>query len=760
MDRMTPQEGHMTDSGETAHGAAPRQSAQPRRGIPRTVWFRGLVVIMALILLGFGTTSFRLGYIMLAEADGLREKAENQQLRDVVTTAGRGKIYDCNMNVLAQSSTVWKPYVTPSTIDKEDREAIAKGMSDILGIAYDKVLAKVSKTTSGYETVGSAVDIETATKLRKFIKENGFGSVIGLEESTKRYYPSNNLASTVIGFVGTDNQGLGGLEYYYDEELTGTQGRVISAKNAKGADLPFSYQKVVEAKEGHSLVLTIDEYIQHIVEKYLQQAITENKVMNRGSCIVMNVNTGEILAMATLPDYNLNEPLKIADPTAAAAIEKLTGEARSKALSEAQNAQWRNKCVSDTYEPGSVFKIITGSAALEEGTLKDTQRFYCPGYIKIADKRIRCHKSEGHGSQSVAEAFQNSCNPAFITIGQALGLKNFTSYRTAFGLDKMTGIDLPGETGSILHSYESMGPVELASESFGQSFKITPIQLITAISAAVNGGYLNSPHVVRQIVDSDGNVVKKYGTKQVRQVISSETSKQICRYLESVVSEGTGHNAYVAGYRVGGKTGTSEKLEKADSNARIASFCGIAPSNAPQIAILMLLDEPNVMFPYGGTCCAPAVGKMMEEILPYLGVAPEYTAEEAEKLEAVTPKVKGMSVSDAKKALSALELEYKIIGEGDTVKRQMPSENSTIPGGGTVVLYTDDSESAKKVKVPDFIGETIAEANQLAADAGLNIKISGSTDNATAYDQSVPKGTEVEVGTVVTVSFREIVTVE
>ena len=729
------------------------------RGVAKSILDRSFIIMLALIVAGFGGIAIRLGYIMTVDADELRSKAENQQLRYVVTTAGRGNIYDCNKNVLAKSSTVWKVFVTPSSIENDERDVIAKGLSELLGVEYDTVYEKVCKTSSYYETVGKPVDIGTATKVRQFIKENEVGSVVGLEESSKRYYPNNNLASTVIGFVGTDNQGLGGLEYYYDKELTGTKGRIISAKNAKGSDLPFSYEKVVEAKEGNSLVLTIDEYIQHIVEKYLLQAINENKVANRGSCIVMNVNTGEILAMATMPDYDLNNPFTIADEKKAKEIASLTGDERSKAISEAQQAQWRNKCISDAYEPGSVFKIITGSSALEEGTLKTSDTFYCPGYITVADRKIRCHKTEGHGSQSLANAFQNSCNPAFITIGQQLGLRNFVNYRTAYGLDKVTGIDMPGETGSILHSYESMGPVELASESFGQSFKITPIQLITAISAAVNGGYLNKPHVVKQILNSDGNVVKNFGTTQVRQVISNETSKQICQYLESVVSEGTGHNAYVAGYRVGGKTGTSEKLDSG-TNKKIASFCGIAPSDSPEVAVLMLLDEPNVPFPFGGTCCAPAVGKMMSEILPYLSVSPEYTEEEAKELESTTPNVTGKTLKDAKAAISDAELEYTVIGEGDTVLKQMPSANSTIPNGGTVVLYTDDSEQKKTAVVPDFNGMTISQANEAAENAGINIIISGSKNNATAYDQSVEKGKEVERGTVVTVSFREIVVVE
>ena len=737
--------------------------SQNKRGVAKLMAVRSLIVMLCLIFIGFGTTTVRLGYIMFFEADELSEKAENQQLRDVVTTAGRGSIYDCNMSVLAKSSTVWQPYVTPSTIDKEDREPIAKGLSALLNSDYESTFKKVSKTSSYYERISDPLEITQANKLREFIKENNYGSVIGLEETTKRYYPSNSLASTVIGFVGTDNQGLSGLEYYYDEQLTGTEGRIISAKNKQGADMPFAYEKVIDAKEGNSLVLTIDEYIQHVVEKYLNQAIKENNVQARGSCIVMNVNTGEILAMATLPDYDLNKPFTIADEKTKKEIEKLSGDEKSAAISKAQQTQWRNKCVSDTYEPGSVFKIITGSSALEEGTLSTNATFSCPGYIKIANRTIRCHKEEGHGAQSLCQAFMNSCNPAFISIGQNLGLKAFTTYRAAYGLDKITGIDLPGETTSILHSYSSMGPVELASESFGQSFKVTPIQLITAISAAVNGGYLNKPHIVKQIVDNDGNVVKNIGTTQVRQVVSEETSAQICEYLEAVVSEGTGSNSYVAGYRIGGKTGTSEKLETMDesgSTKKIASFCGIAPSDSPEIAILMLLDEPNVLFPYGGTCSAPAVGKMFAEILPYIGVTPEYTEEEAKKLETLTPEVLNKSVSDAKKLISDAGLDYTIIGSGDKVQKQMPAANSTIPKGGTVVLYTDKSTEKKQTTVPDFKGMTISEANRAATNAGINITISGATTDATAYEQEIAAGKKVEVGTIISVSFREIVTVE
>ncbi len=732
-------------------------------GLNKKLWYRAFVLLLVLVIGGFGVTTFSLGNIMLVNSDFYREKAESQQLRDTVIQAARGNIYDANMNVLATSATVWQTYVTPSSISKEEQEPIAKGLAEILEMDYEDVLKEVTADT-GYETVGSPVEKETADKIRTFISENGFGSVVGLDETTTRYYPNNNLLSTVLGFVGTDNQGLSGIEYSYDDVLTGTPGRIVAAKNAKGADLPFSYEKVVDAEAGNSLVLTIDEYIQHVVEKYLEQAVEENEVTNRGCCIVMDVNSGEVLAMATKPDYDPNEPFVIYDEATAEAISKLTGDEKSEAISTAQQSQWRNKCVSDVYEPGSVFKIITGSAALEEGTLKTSDHFSCPGYIVIGGERINCHKTQGHGGQTLKQAFMNSCNPAFITIGQNLGIAKFTEYREAFGLESLTGIDLPGESAPIYHEESSMGVVELASESFGQTFKITPIQLITAISAAVNGGYLYKPHVVKQILDSDNNIVENIEETVVRQVISEETSAIICDNLEAVVSEGTGKNAYVAGYRIGGKTGTSQKIDTQDEQGNIrkyiASFCAIAPADDPQIAVLMLLDEPNVPNPYGGTLVAPFVGKISEEILPYLGVTPQYTEEEAESLSTTTPDVMGKSLSEAKSAIAEAGLTARVIGEGDSVVRQVPGASSSIPKGGTVVIYTDNAEEQKATTVPNFEGMTVSEANEAAVNAGLNIIIEGSTTNSTAYSQSIEKDTQVETGTVVTVGFRETVTVQ
>lgn len=740
------------------------------KGPSKSVWFRALVVLLVFTVLGFGATGFGLVNTIFIHGEEYAKLAEQQQLQDIVTKAKRGDIYDRNKNKLATSATVWQIYATPSSMDDSKKPEIAENLAKIMSLEVDKVKEYLSNNVS-YQNIGKPVEQEVAAKVREYISESKLGAVIGLSETSERYYPNDNLASTVLGFVGTDNQGLGGVESQYDSVLTGTEGRVIAAKTPAGAELPFSYEKVVEAEEGNSLVLTIDEYIQSVVEKYLDENVEQNDVNNRAACIVMDVNSAEILAMATKPDFNPNEPFTITlQDEVDKDIQKLkekgeyTEEKEDEIRSLALQDQWRNKAVSETYEPGSVFKIITGSAALEEKTLSDSDTFSCPGYIKIADRTYKCAKREGHGHQSLAQAFMNSCNPAFITIGQRLGAENFAKYRKSFGLEDKTGIDLPGETSSISHNTTTMSQVELASESFGQTLRITPLQMITSISAAVNGGYVYKPHIVKQIQNSDGNVVENIEPTLVRQVISEETSEAMCKYLEGVVSEGTGKNAYIPGYRIGGKTGTAGKTDTGseDENVKkyVCSFAGIAPADDPEIAILMIIDEPGVASPYGGTLVAPSVGKMFEEILPYLGVSPSYTDSEAKDLAVSTPNVVKLSTEEAKAKIEESGLECSIIGDGKTVEAQSPSGASTIPAGGKVILYTDSKEKQRKVKVPDFTGLTVSQANQVATNAGLNMYINGNTTDSTAYSQSVEAGKTVEEGTVVTVSFREIVNVE
>lgn len=729
-------------------------------GSTKSMWYRMIAILVVITIGFFGWASWNLLSIMIFNGDHYKALAAEQQLQDTVLTAKRGNIFDRNGETLATSATAWTVYITPQDIktDKE-RTTIASGLSEILSLDYETVLAKTKKSTY-YEKIAGAIEKTTADQVRSFISENELGAIVGLDETTKRYYPNDNLASAVLGFVGTDNQGLSGLESYYDEQLRGVAGRVIAAKNARGADMPFSYEKVVDAQSGSNLTLTIDKYIQYVAEKYLEEAVAENNVTNRGCVIVMNPTTAEIYAMATKPDYNLNTPFVIRDELTLAKLEELRGtDEYDAAFSAAQQAQWRNKAISDTYEPGSVFKIITGSSAIEERAVTLSSGFSCPGYIVIAGTRYNCHKHSGHGAQTLSDAFANSCNPAFIQIGQNLGVSSFFRYFQAYGLTAKTGIDLPGETGPVAgvtyHDGGTMSIIDLASESFGQGFNVTPIQLITAVSAAINGGYLLQPHVVSEITDSDGNVIKTVGVKQKRQVLSAETSKLVCSLLENVVTTGSGKNAYVAGYHVGGKTGTSQKLA-GDAAARVASFCGFAPAYDPQVVVLVVLDEPHGGNIYGGTIAAPVAGRILSEILPYLGVEPQYTESELATLDKTTPSVTGQSVGDARAAIASAGLNCRVIGTGGTVERQVPSAGKSISESGMVVLYTG-AEEADMVEVPDFTGMSVSQANEAAGNRGLNIKFAGNSltqTGAVAYSQDYAAGTSVEIGTIITVSFR------
>ena len=722
-----------------------------------------MFAIMLILAIGFlSVGAVRLTKLMIIDSNFYQQKASEQQLYDAELSAVRGNIYDRNMNVLATSATVWTVYVTPNGFKSDtERASVAKGLSDILGLDYEKAL-DITKRKSSYEIVMKKVEKDLADKISKFVSEGKWGSVLGLEESNKRYYPNDSLASVVLGFVGDDNQGLAGIESFYETDLKGVPGRVVAAKNAYGADMPFSYNKKVEATPGSSLVLTIDSYIQHIAEKYIEQAVIANGVTERGVCIIQDVNTGGILAMAVKGDFNPGDPFTITDERNLAALELVEGEERTALRSELLNNQWRNKAVSDPYEPGSVFKVVTGAAAIEENLTDDTIHYSCPGYKVVAGNRYACHKGSGHGSENLTEAFQNSCNPVFILFGELLGVKKFTHYFDAFGLTKPTGIDLPGEAGSIYHKEENMHPVELASSSFGQTFKVTPIQLITAVSASVNGGYLLQPHVVSQIVDNDKNVIKNVEKTVKRQVISEETSKKICTLLEAVVDGGSGKNAYIPGYLIGGKTGTSEKIAEGiagqTEKLRIASFCGVAPTDSPQVAVLVILDEPHAPIVYGGTIAAPVGGQVMADILPYLGVVQH--AAEGEGIETVkVPDVTGKTLEEAKSLLSNAELSYRVIGSADSILSQTPTAGQTISPDGTVVLRTvpDADSSEEKATVPDFSKMSVSEVNSAASAAKINVIFSGANLTETgvvAYDQSATKGTEIVQGTIVTVYFR------
>lgn len=742
----------------------------PTAGPGKQMWKRMVTVMLAMIILTVSVTSVSLFNIMVLHGQEYQSKASEQQLHDAYIAAERGNIYDSNMNTLAKSATVWTVYVTPNDIAnlKNDEEKgavkalICEKLAPILGLESDEVAKKLEKTKSYYVELKKKCNDETVEKVRAFLKENSkysLSSYIGIDQSTTRYYPEN-IAANVLGFVGDDNQGLYGLELQYEEELTGVAGRVVAAKNAKGADMPFSYEKVVDAQPGHSLVLTIDSYVQYVAEKYLEKAVTDNKVAERGTCIIMNVKTGGILAMATKGDFNCNTPFALSTEEQKQ-VDALSGEERSKKLSELRNRQWRNKAISDAYEPGSVFKVITAAIGVEENVATYSTSFNCPGYIVIAGQRYSCHKHAGHGMQNLTQATQNSCNPYFINLGQQIGVNTFSKYFEAFGLTEKTGIDLPGEAGSQYHKAEKMGPTELASESFGQTFKITPIQLLTAISASVNGGYLVQPHVVSKVVDKDNNIVKNVETQKKRQVVSAETSKVICKIMEAVVDGGGGQNAYVAGYRIGGKTGTSQKVSEMLSSGKkglyIASFCGVAPMDDPEIAMIFLLDEPHGTSYYGGTISAPPGGQILSEILPYLGYQPQYSDEQIMQSTKTVPGVVGKTVDAAKSEVAAKGLSYKIVGSGQKVIRQLPESGSTVFNQGSVILYTEASAEKLKTKVPALTGMSLSQVNNLAAQYGLNISFKGNVNSNKAvvsYQQSIAAETEVERGTLVEVYFR------
>ncbi len=727
-----------------------------------------LVVVIFTVSLSVGS----LVNISILNGEKYQNMALEQQLYDTLLTAPRGDIYDANMNLLATSSTAWTIYITPNGIKQidDDREretvknTIADGLSSILELDRETVYGYTEKNTY-YVTVKKQVDKGVADKVRQFLTDNSdleLSSYIGIDETTKRYYPNGNLASVVLGFVGSDNQGLSGLESYYNSDLTGVAGRVVAAKNAQGADMRFSYERVEEAIQGNSLVLTIDNYVQYIAEKYLEEGVVANSAQDRGACIVMNVNTGEILAMAIKGDFDPNQPFTLSADDQALVDAETDDDAKSELKAKLQNRQWRNKAVSDTYEPGSVFKVITAAVGLEENLVNTSTPFTCNYSINIAGQTYHCHKKGGHGTQTFLDTMVNSCNPAYIMVGQLIGSSTFSKYFEAFGFTQKTGIDLPGESGSVYHSAEKLGTVELASASFGQTFQVTPIQMITAVSAAVNGGYLVQPHIVSKQVDSDGKIVQSVGTTVKRQVVSESTSQTIREMMGAVVSKSTSKNMYVAGYNTGGKTGTSQKLGATIMNdgrdLYIASYLAVAPADEPEIAVLVMIDEPSAGQYYGSAVSAPIGAEILSEVLPYLGYEPTYTDEELASLSISVPHVVGDDVTVAKSKINNAKLTYKIVGSGDVVKSQMPASTESLHSGGVVILYTDDSGAqVTTTTVPDFTNLSVSSANATAVNSGLNIQFAGNTSSGSvvAYKQSIAAGETVDTGTVITVYFRD-----
>lgn len=725
---------------------------------------RTAILILLILVLGFGAAVLRLTYLTTVQSSELQESAVDLQLADTTVSAKRGTIYDANGNVLAESASVWQVVMSPVNFKNDkQRQAAAKGLSEIFDLEYNDVLDD-TKQQSHYVVVKRRIESDEREKVLELIdtlkKDYSCSGVIQLLDDYKRYYPKNSLASSVIGFTGSDDQGLEGVEYEYDSYLSGTPGRIITAQNARGTDMPFRYEQNVESEDGNNVYLTIDETIQSICEKYMQKGVEDNNVLNKGVCIAMDVNTGAILAMVTTDGYDLNNPYELSakdKKKIKSTPKKKQAEAESAALSN----MWRNKAVADTYMPGSVFKMCVASAALEENLVNEKTSFTCTGSISVEGETIHCSNISGHGTQNFVEVISNSCNPAFIQIGQMLGAGKFRQYYQGFGFSDKTGIDLPGEAEDSFWKEGKMGGVDLAVASFGQNFSITPIQMITACAAVSNGGYVVQPHVVSKITDSKGNVIKTVDKKVKRQVISDDTSKKMNEYLEYNTERQGAAAGYISGYKVAGKTGTTEKrgvtkFESSFSEDYISSFCGYAPADDPQIAMLVFFDTPDGDAYYGSQVSSPVFINIMSEVLPYLDVKTSYTDEELGYVDASAGDYTGVSVDEAKTAVEADGFTATVKGNGSTVISQIPTVSSGLQKGGSIVLYTDSNSQSETVSVPSLIGLSPDEVNNVASAYGLNVSFSGATTSSgTSSSQNIEAGTSVSPGTVITVSFAD-----
>ncbi|MBR6709465.1 MAG: PASTA domain-containing protein [Clostridia bacterium] len=751
---------------------------------------RNAAVVIVLFVLGFAVLSLRVLALQVGDYERYQQKVIDQLTRESKINATRGDIYDTNMEVLATNVTVWRVFISPRDIaaaEKERLEAIAKGgkaaegvsdipqaeliaegLAEILSVSADTVLTLSEDITKLDKTVARNVDEELAVQVRKFIAEHGLQTQIYLEAGTKRAYNYDNLAAHVLGFTGTDGNGLFGLEKKYDEQLSGTPGYYLVARDAYSREMPFKYQTYVDAEDGYNMVTTIDMRIQYELERQLEATLADSGAGNRVCGIAIDPNTFEVLAMAVKPDFDLNDPwtLDVDSQQVLASSGYAEGSKEYSALlSELRYAMWNNKAITELYEPGSTFKIITSAMCLEENVVSPTDEFYCSGGLIVEGwpKPIHCHRTIGHGHVTFTTGLQQSCNPVLMTIAQRLGIDKFVSYFNAFGYMKKTGIDLPGEASTIFHS--KMGTVDLATASFGQNFKVTPLSQLTAICAVANGGYLGTPHLLKAFVDDDGNVVEQYDTSNLRQVVSTETCRTLIDILEAGVSgDGGAKNAYVAGYRVAAKTGTSEKRDKQDENGeysyRVGSCVGFAPAENPQIAVLIMVDEPMNGSVYGSVVAAPYVADFLEVVLPYMGVEASYTEKELEKLEVNLLDYTGWLVSDAVTSMGYAGLDYTVVGEGTKVTAQIPVGGSQLARDtGRVIFYCGDAIPTATVTVPDVMGKSATAANKLLINAGLNIKIDGTQNyqtggGAVVVAQSPEADTVVTPGTIVTVEFR------
>ena len=741
----------------------PNRKSESIRRANRIIQTRSFVLMILMGVVMFVLLFFRLFDLQITRHEELQSKAVNQQTRRTVVTASRGTIYDTAGNILAISSSAETIILSPLEInnalnDTENpvtwtKDSLAAGLAEILGKDAASIRKRMDNVKSQYELIQLRADEEVAAKVRAYVEENKISGV-HLVADTKRYYPYGSLAAQVIGFVGDDNTGLYGLEAYYEEELEGQSGLVISAKDQAENDMLYTYEQYFAAKNGSDLTLTLDTTIQYYLEKGIESMVDKFSAANGASGIVMDAKTGGILAMASYPNYDLNDFLTVSDQTLQERIER--GEST---VADMQLLQWRNKALNDTYEPGSTFKILTLSAALEEGVVDKTTTVNCGGSVNISGYTIHCSNKNGHGLQTLVQSVGNSCNPAFINYGLRIGSEKFYEYMRSFGLMNTTGIDLGGEAVGVFAADSSFTQLDLACYAFGQNFTVTPLTLIAAQAACVNGGYLHTPYLVERITDSDGNVTYRHDSTPVRQVISEQTSATVRECLEYVVASGTGKNGQVAGYRIGGKTGTADKGQTGDV---VVSFLCFAPADDPQVIMLITMDTPSRAtgtYVSGGNMVAPTASTVMAEILPYLGIEPSYSAEELLGMDTTVPNVIGSTVEQAKEKLKERALSYKIVGDGDTITDQTPAGGAIIPGKSTVILYASAAKPTDKCVVPHLLGKTPSEANTAATAAGLLIRFSGTTGSESSairvLSQSIDEGTEVDAGTVITVQLGD-----
>ena len=795
------------------HSAAPTQTRGSHS--KRTIFRRTVFMMVVCGVLMFIPLGWKLWNIAIVHHDEYQLKASNQQTLDMSVSASRGNIYDRNGNVMAMSATVYNLILSPNDLVKsvptEDEEGneLSDSLYDaavsakqeqvkrdlmalIPTLDEEKLDTQIHATKYSYREVKTNIEEEDAEAIREYISENKTSAYLYLIPSTKRYYPYSSLAAQALGFVNADG-GAYGIEAKYNDLLEGTSGRVVTTKTGNGVEMFNTYSEYIDAQDGYDVTLTIDATIQSYLEKAIEEGIQDYAVQNGAFGIAMNPKTGEILAIASSPDFDPNNYSQITDEILNVSIdanaetiyqqlkanntenlteEELRSQARGQAYNQAVMAQWRSKAVNDTYEPGSTFKAIVLSMALEEGLVSESDTFTCTGGVKVEGYPdiIRCSKRTGHGTETLAQAVQNSCNPAFIAIGQRLGVERFYEYFQAFGYTEMTGVDLPGEEEGINWG-ENMTNVDLAVASFGQRFTTTPIQQITAFSAVINGGKLMQPYIVKSVTDQNGNVIQNTEPTLVRQVISEQTSRRATAILESVVSEpkGSGHNAYQAGYRIGGKTGSSET---GDRSRIIVSFIGFAPADDPELVVLLAFDKPEQTYEgsnwsttgvyiSGGNMSAKTAGPMLADMLDYLGIEKEYTAEESAAVDVSTPTVTGMTVAQAEDALEEKNLSYRTIGSGDTVTSQIPSAGSSVPGGSTVILYLGDAKPAETGTVPDVTGLSYEAAKTRLENAGFFMRAAGVstyyTNSTTADSQSIAGGETAAIGTVIDVQFFNMV---